>query len=318
MRTSVVICVYTEDRWEDIRAAVESVRLQRRAAHELILVVDHNPDLHLKLKKEYPDALVVENSHERGLSGGKNTGTEIATGDIVAFLDDDAVAGPEWLAALEDAMSDEPGGGSGVVGVGGLTEPLWATGRRPRWFPEEFDWTIGCTYRGMPTQRAQIRNVMGGNAAFRREVVGEVGGFHSGIGRSVQGRKSRPLGCEETEFCIRLTQRRPGSVMLFEPRATIGHKVPVPRMRFAYFRSRCYAEGLSKALVTNSVGTGDGLASERAHALKALPLGALRNVGEALRGDPAGLARAAAIVIGLTWTTWGYVVGSARVRRTKG
>jgi glycosyltransferase involved in cell wall biosynthesis len=313
MRTSVVICVYTEERWEDIRAAVESVRRQSRAAHELILVVDHNPELHRRLKEAYPDAIVTENAEERGLSGGKNTGTRIATGDVVAYLDDDAVAEPGWLAALEDALA-EPA----VVGVGGRTDPLWATGRRPRWFPEEFDWTVGCTYRGMPTVRAPIRNVMGGNAAFRREVVGEVGGFHSGIGRSVQGRKSRPLGCEETEFCIRLAQRRPGSVMVFEPQAMIGHKVPAPRMRFSYFRSRCYAEGLSKALVTSSVGTGDGLSSERAHAMKTLPLGALRGVGQAVRGDPAGLARAGAIVVGLAWTTWGYLVGSARLRGSKG
>lgn len=312
MSISVVICVYTEDRWEDIRAAVESVRNQRRKPHELILVVDHNPELHLRLKREYPDALVVENSHERGLSGGKNTGAEVATGEIVAYLDDDAVADPGWLEALEDAMND-PAAGS-VVGVGGRTDPLWATGRRPWWFPEEFDWTVGCSYRGMPTRRAPIRNVMGGNAAFRRNLILDVGGFHTGIGRSVQGRKSRPLGCEETEFCIRLTQRRPGSVMLFEPRARIGHRVPAARMRFSYFRSRCYAEGLSKALVTSSVGAGDGLASERAHAFKTLPLGALRNVGQALRGDPAGLARAAAIVIGLAWTAWGYAVGTARIR----
>ena len=52
MSISVVICVYTEERWEDIRAAVESVRNQRRQPHELILVVDHNPDLHLRLKRE--------------------------------------------------------------------------------------------------------------------------------------------------------------------------------------------------------------------------------------------------------------------------
>ena len=313
MSISVVICVYTEERWEDIRAAVESVRNQRRRPDELILVVDHNPDLHLRLKREYPDALVVENRHERGLSGGKNTGAEVATGDIVAYLDDDAVADPGWLEALEDAMNDTTAGGT-VVGVGGRTDPLWATGRRPRWFPEEFDWTVGCSYRGMPATRARIRNVMGGNAAFRRHLIMEVGGFHTGIGRSVQGRKSRPLGCEETEFCIRLAQRRPGSVMLFEPRARIGHKVPAARMRFAYFRSRCYAEGLSKALVTSSVGAGDGLSSERAHAFKTLPLGVLRNIGQALRGDLAGLARAAAIVIGLAWTAWGYAVGTARIR----
>ncbi|WP_055479729.1 glycosyltransferase family 2 protein [Sphaerimonospora mesophila] len=306
-RISVVICAYTEDRWDDIRAAVESVRAQRRQPYELILVVDHNPALHLRMKREYADAIVLENAHERGLSGGKNTGTEAATGDVVAFLDDDAVADPEWLAAFEADFADPA-----VVGVGGLTRPLWAGGGRPRWFPEEFDWTVGCTYRGMPVERAPIRNVMGGNAAFRREVVGAVGGFSTHIGRSVRGGGSRPLGCEETEFCIRLTQRRPGSVLLFEPGAAIGHRVSAERARFAYFRSRCYAEGLSKAMVTRSVGAGDGLSSERSYTLRTLPLGVLRGLGDAVRGDLAGLGRAAAIVTGLAWTTWGYVVGRVR------
>ena len=312
MNTSVVICVYTEERWEDIRQAVESVEQQTRRPYELILVVDYNPDLHLDLKRAYPQAIVVENTHEQGLSGGKNTGVATATGDIVAFLDDDAVADPGWLEALEEGFQDP-----GVVGVGGRTEPIWASKRRPRWFPREFDWTVGCTYRGMPAVKAPIRNVMGGNAAFLREVVSEVGGFHSGIGRSVQGRKSRPLGCEETEFCIRLSQRRPGSVMLFEPRALIGHKVSRQREGFAYFRSRCYAEGLSKALVTHEVGSQDGLSSERAHALKTLPLGALRALGEAVRGDLGGFGRAGAIVIGLAWTAWGYLVGSLRLKAVR-
>ncbi|MCG5212675.1 glycosyltransferase family 2 protein [Streptosporangium soli] len=309
MKCSVVICVYTEDRWDDIRAAVESVDQQRRPAHELILVVDYNPDLRLRLKREYPQAIVVANGHEKGLSGGKNTGAATASGDIVAYLDDDAVADPGWLEALEEGFQNPA-----VVGVGGRTFPMWASGRRPRWYPHEFDWTVGCSYLGMPVRRAPIRNVMGGNAAFLREVIDGVGGFRTGIGRSVQGKKSRPLGCEETEFCIRLSQRRAGSIMLFEPAAVIGHKVPALRSTFAYFRSRCYAEGLSKALVTASVGSGDGLSSERAHALRALPLGALRGVGEAFRGDLAGLGRAAAIVIGLAWTTWGYVIGTARLR----
>ncbi|MBO3748252.1 glycosyltransferase family 2 protein [Streptosporangiaceae bacterium NEAU-GS5] len=308
MKISVVVCVYTEDRWDDIRQAVWSVRAQGRPAHELIVVVDHNPDLHVKLKSEYPDAIVVENAYARGLSGGKNTGVDLATGDLVAFLDDDGVADPGWLEAFAACFADPA-----VVAVGGLTTPLWATGR-PRWFPEEFDWTVGCTYRGMPAERAPIRNPMGGNACFLRSVFAEVGGFSSDIGRNVQGRRSRPLGCEETEFSIRLGQRRPGSVLLFDPAARIGHRVPAARERFAYFRSRCYAEGLSKALVTSLVGTGDGLSSERAHALKALPLGCLRGLRDAARGDVGGLGRAVAITVGLAWTAWGYAIGRARLR----
>jgi glucosyl-dolichyl phosphate glucuronosyltransferase len=309
LRASVVICVYTEDRTNDIREAVESVRSQTLPAHELILVVDHNPDLHLTLKDAYRDAIVVENVRKQGLSGGRNTGVDIATGDIVAFLDDDAVAHPGWLAAFAHQFADP-----GVTGVGGLTRPQWVRGARPRWFPEEFNWTIGCSYRGMPTGRARIRNVMGGNAAFRREAIGAVGGFSTAIGRKVQGRKSRPLGCEETEFCIRLAQQRPGSVVMFEPDAVIEHKVPPARGKLAYLRRRCYAEGLSKALVTHSVGAADGLATERDYTFRTLPMGVLRGLRDTVRGDLAGLGRAGAIVYGLTCTTWGYGVGSARLR----
>jgi glycosyltransferase involved in cell wall biosynthesis len=309
IRASVVVCVYTEDRINDIREAVESVRAQTHPAHELILVVDHNPDLHLKLKDAYRDAIVVENVHEQGLSGGRNTGVATATGDVVAFLDDDAVAAPGWLTAFA-----KPFGDPAVTGVGGLTRPLWATGARPRWLPEEFNWVVGCSYRGMPAGRARIRNVMGGNAAFRRDVIGAVGGFSTAIGRRVQGRKSRPLGCEETEFCIRLTQRRPGTVLMFEPDAVIEHKVPIARCKLAYLRRRCYAEGLSKALVTHSVGASDGLATERDYTFKTLPLGVLHGLRDALRGDITGLGRAGAIVIGLACATWGYGVGSARIR----
>ena len=81
-----------------------------------------------------------------------------------------------------------------MTGVGGLTRPLWATGARPRWFPEEFNWVVGCSYRGMPTGRARIRNVMGGNAAFRREVIGAVGGFSTAIGRKRAGPQEQAAG----------------------------------------------------------------------------------------------------------------------------
>ncbi|RJL32655.1 glycosyltransferase family 2 protein [Bailinhaonella thermotolerans] len=305
MRISTVICAYTDERWDDVHAAVDSVRRQRREPYEIIVVVDHNPGLHRRLKESLADCVVIENAGARGLSGGKNTGVAAARGDVVAFLDDDAVAEPGWLAHLAAGYD-----GPRVAGVGGLTRPLWP-GERPAWFPEEFDWVVGCTYRGMPEGRAPVRNLMGGNASFRREAFEVAGGFASHIGR---GRDRRPLGCEETEFCIRLRQRSPESVLLFDDRAVIWHKVPAARARFAYFRSRCYAEGLSKALVTASVGGRDGLSSERAHALRALPRGVAAGLRDLARGRPAGASRAGAIVVGLGLTAAGYAAGAMRRR----
>ncbi len=301
LSVSVVICAHTERRWNDTLAAVASVRSQSHAAKELIVVVDHNRSLYQRLKSALPDATVVENREQQGLSGGKNTGIAVASGQVVAFLDDDAVADADWLKFMAESY-EEPG----VAGVGGLTLPKWDT-QRPAWFPAEFDWVVGCTYVGMPTHRAPMRNLLGGNASFRREIFEKVGGFTSGIGRA-QGK--RPLGCEETEFCIRLNQQLPGAVLLFDNRAMIWHRVAAERSRFAYYRRRCYAEGLSKVMVTRSVGASDGLSSERRYATRTLPRGIVRGLADALRGDSAGLGRAGAIAAGLATVTAGYAVGA--------
>ncbi len=92
MTMDVVICAYTLERWGDTLAAVESVRNQTTPPHEIVLVVDHNPDLYERFRAALPDVTVVENRKQRGLSGGKDTGVDITTSDVVAFLDDDAVA----------------------------------------------------------------------------------------------------------------------------------------------------------------------------------------------------------------------------------
>ncbi|MEV5439130.1 glycosyltransferase family 2 protein [Streptomyces sp. NPDC052682] len=307
---SVVICAYTEDRWEDILAAVASVRAQAYPALETLLVVDHNQALLDRLDKEYKevaDVRVLANAGPRGLSAGRNTGIAASRGEVVAFLDDDAVAERDWLKHFASGYTDPR-----VMAVGGRTEPVWASGRRPAWFPEEFDWVVGCTYRGLPRGRVRVRNVLGGNASFRRSAFNAAGGFATGIGRD--GDK-RPLGCEETELCIRLSRARPDAVLLIDDRAVIHHRVPRAREHFRYFRTRTYAEGLSKALVSRSVGADKGLESERRYTTRVLPAGVARGLRDALLLRPGGAQRAGAIVTGVLTAAGGYLVGSVRARR---
>ncbi|MGW4732355.1 glycosyltransferase family 2 protein [Streptomyces shenzhenensis] len=313
---SVVICVYTEDRWEDILAAVSSVRAQSYPALETLLVVDHNPALLDRLAVEYGEqrtaraaggVRVLPNAGPRGLSAGRNTGVAASRGAIIAFLDDDAVAERDWLRRFAEGYADPK-----VLAVGGRTAPVWASGRRPAWFPAEFDWVVGCTYRGLPPGRVRVRNVLGGNASFRRTAFDAAGGFATGIGRDAG---SRPLGCEETELCIRLGRARPDAVLLIDDRAVIHHRVPAARERFGYFRSRAYAEGLSKALVARSVGAAKALESERRYATRVLPAGVARGLRDALLARPGGAGRAGAIVAGVLAAAGGYLVGSARARR---
>lgn len=299
---SVVVCAYTLDRWDDLVAAVTSLQQQSRPPAEIIVVSDHNPHLFERARATWPRVVVLENEERRGLSGARNTGVRAAQGDIVAFLDDDAAAEPDWLAQLLVAYDDPK-----VLGVGGAILPRWETGR-PGWFPEEFDWVVGCTYKGMPTTRSRQRNLIGANMSFRRELFEAAGDFQTDMGRI----GTRPLGCEETELCIRGTQQLPGRHYVYEPLARVHHRVPAGRTTWRYFASRCYSEGLSKAQVSSRVGSGAGLASERTYATRTLPAGVLMSIGDAvLRGRPAGLGRAAAIVLGLAITAAGYSRGVA-------
>lgn len=296
---AVVICAYTEQRWDDILAAVASVRAQQHAPDDVIVVVDHNPELQARLAERLPGVRVAANHLDRGLSGARNTGVELTDADVVVFLDDDAAAQPGWLAGLIRHYTDP-----NVLGVGSRIDAGWDNAR-PAWWPTEFDWVVGCTYTGQRPGR--VRNLIGASASFRRELFDD-GGFVTGIGRSATDQ--RPSGCEETEFCIRAAQSRPDGVFLHTDGAAVTHHVPADRGTFSYFRTRCYAEGLSKAKVTDSVGVGDGLSSEWSYSTVTLPLGVLRGIWSAVRGDFAGLLRAGAIISGLAWTTAGYVRGT--------
>src|SRR5215213_5707044 len=110
---SVVVSTYNEARWEDLAACVRSLEAQASPPLETIVVVDHNPGLLERAAEAFPGARVVSNSRSRGLAGARNTGTDVASGSVVAFIDDDARAEPAWLERLEECFAD-----ASVVGAG--------------------------------------------------------------------------------------------------------------------------------------------------------------------------------------------------------
>lgn len=309
LRISVLICAHTLDRWGELRAGVESVLAQTRPAHEVFVVIDHNGDLLARARDRFEPlgVLVLDSAGAPGSSGARNTGVGRATGDVIAFLDDDARADPDWLERIAEAHADPA-----VLGTGGLIEPRWP-GAAPPWMPAELLWVVGCSYRGLPTGVAPLRAPIGANMSFVRDVFDEVGGFEEDLGRL----RRVPVSCDDTDLAVRAQRTRPGTRVLFLPRARVEHAVPPARTTWRYLRWRCWAEGRAKAELTRAAGLDLGLADERRYVARVLPAAVGRGLLDALRGDRHGLARAGAILAALGLTGAGYLWGLA-LRRPPG
>ena len=308
--TAVVICAYTMDRWDDLSAALHSVSAQSLPPDEIWLVVDHHDRLLNRAEQELravvPGLNIVANSRTQGLSGARNTALEHVSSEVVAFVDDDATAAEDWLERLT-----APYRWTDVIAVGGAARPRWPSkASRPVTLPAagpaawgELDWVVGCSYRGQPGELAPVRNLMGCNMSYRMEVFRRVGGFSEHLGRVGK----IPLGCEETELCIRARRLFPGGNIVFEPAALVSHHVSPDRLTWGYLRRRCYAEGLSKAAVARMVGQDQALENERHYVTHVLPAGALRQLAALRKGRVSAVAGAGAIMLGLGVTCVGYL-----------
>ena len=303
-KVSVIICAYSMERLRDIHEAVDSVLSQTVKSHEVIIAIDHNKELFHRLESELPpEAKLVLNEGAHGLSETRNVGIRYSSGEIVAFMDDDAVAEHNWLENLIPPFEN-----SKTMAVGGRIIPQWLDCKRPKWFAEELDWIVGCNYRGRTVKGNEIRNVQGGNMAFRKVVFEPVGSFCTEVGRigKLQG-----VG-EEAEICLRIKHSIPEALILYEHKAIIYHKVPLWRVRLKYLVLRSYNEGFYKSIIKklSSSISRKPLSTERAY-LRYLLLTA---IPQRLRRfyKPWALAEAGAIMISIAAAGMGYVTGRVK------
>jgi glycosyltransferase involved in cell wall biosynthesis len=244
MRVSVVLCTHTLDRYDALTEAAGSVLDQTYDDVELVLVSDGDGAVRERMVADFGDRedvrihLLPENV---GLLGARNAGAEVATGDVVAFIDDDAVADGRWIERLVDAYESRD-----RLAVGGRVVPAWLAGR-PDFLPEEFYWIVGVTHRGFgpggdPRTEGEVRNTNGSNISFRREVFLDLGGFDTEIG----GRKGdNHLQGGETELCARLRAEY-GEGVWYVPDATVAHKVFDYRTDPRWIAERAFWQGYSK------------------------------------------------------------------------
>jgi GT2 family glycosyltransferase len=302
---SIVIPTHSEQRWASLLRTVESAKAQTHRPAEIVIVVDHNPALYRRIRRDVGGVTVLENRYTKGVSGNRNTGAFHSATSLIAFLDDDVVAGPQWLERLA-APFDDPT----VVGTGGGIDPAWET-LRPRWMPDEFLWAVGGSYTGMPTTTAPIRNVWSASMVVRRDVFLAVGGFRTGFGKL--GSQNRP---EDTELCLRMS-RVGGGRWMYVPDAVIRHEVPADHSTFSFFVRRCYAEGRGKIQMSGLHQGSDSLASERAYLRRTVPRAVVRNLADAGRGRGVAHAlRAGTVLVAIAAAGVGGAVETFSAMRT--
>jgi len=254
MKVSVVVCTYATERYHDFREAVESVRRQTYEDVETVLVVDGNREVFDRARETFDDdgdIILHCNDENSGLSYSRTKGVELASGNVIAFLDDDAVAREDWIAQLVAGYER-----TDAIAVGGRMIPEWVADR-PGFLPEEFYWLIGANYEPRLEDWSEVRNTLGSNMSFRREVFEVVGGFDEQVGLSGDNQ----IQAEETELAMRMYDAF-GKGMLYNPDAVVAHKVFQYRTRPAWLLRRAFWQGYSKwAIEKLEV---DGPASEEA------------------------------------------------------
>lgn len=301
---SVVICAYTEARWSLLKKSVASVEAQTSPPIEIIVCIDHNAEL-LRRSEEYfgkgrptgaTPLIVLANKYDGRLGAARNTGAELASGEVIAFLDDDAAASADWLERLIAPYDDER-----VGAVGGAPLPVFEA-NRPRWFPLEFDWIFGCAYRGLPLTRAPLEHLIGANMSARRSALRDVGGFHSDHE-------------DDMDMSHRIAHSQHG--VLYEPLATVNHFVPAARTTWSYFWRKCYFVNRAKVEVFANMQEASSLRAELTFVTRTLTMGALAEIRHVIRGDLYGFVRVGAMIAGIALAGSGHLSGRLRLRRSR-
>ncbi|MGA2412306.1 MAG: glycosyltransferase [Candidatus Binataceae bacterium] len=268
-RISAAICTY--NRYDLLETALASLRQQTISKGEYsILVVDNSPDPN-KARAFVDKYDKVENirclyTSTAGLANARNIALDACDTELIAYLDDDAIASPGWLESLQNAF-DLFGARAGAAG--GPVDPIWQEDR-PAWLPDDLlsaltvvDW--GGSIRAL----CDGQWIAGANMAFRTHAVRDAGAFSTGLGRVGAG--SVLLSNEEIEILAKL--RSAGLRTIWAPGARVRHLVGRERLQQSWLRKRYAWQAVSDFVSSQGKSAIDFNASWQglAHYFNALP-----------------------------------------------
>jgi glycosyltransferase involved in cell wall biosynthesis len=282
MTISVIIATYNRAALLD--ECLDHLSRQHFSDGDEVIVVDNGsndetPDVIRRARGRFTVPLRHLEEPRPGKSHALTRALSEASGDVLAFTDDDVDAEPDWLDAIRAAMDDPA-----TALVGGPVAPRWET-NAPRWLGAAVDSygrlaaPLALLNYGPTTVDLGPRTVLGANLAVRRDVLVRLGGFATHLGKL----RGTLLSGEDHELCRRV--QAAGFQARYCPGARVRHWVPASRMRLGYYLSWFFWSG-----ITNAALEADEAA--RGRALLGVPLYLFK------RAAAAGARGAAAAVVG--------------------
>lgn len=235
---TVAVCTYGEA--PHLAEALASVAAQEPPAglRVEILCVDNNPAPRVTLLGDLAGRVYIVREPTPGLSRARNAAIAHATGDSIAFLDDDAVAAPGWTAAMVRDLER-----TGAWCLGGRVFPRWPD-TPPAWLLPQLRYLLSLVDLGDDIR--ELRGPIfpcGANFAIRRFALDRVGLFRPELGR----RPGSLLSGEEIDLFRRVL--RAGGTVAYTPHAVVHHIIPASRLTPEFLRRRAWWEGKTLVLL---------------------------------------------------------------------
>lgn len=245
------VVINTDGRATSLAATLESLRWLNAPPFEVCVVSGPTPDGTDEVLARWKGQVKTACCGERNLSVSRNIGITIAAGEVVAFLDDDAIPEPEWLLALAQAYADPAVGGAGgfVYNPDGVTYQ-YRFGIADRLGRADLTWTRPAPEFAFPFS-ASYPHLLGANSSFRRNALTEIGGFDEEFEYFLD---ETDVAARVTDACWRIVQIGGAHVHHKYAPSALRNEARVLTSWYSVIKNRIYF-GMVNGLLHHSVNT---------------------------------------------------------------
>ena len=239
IQIAAIICTHNRDSY--LGAAIDSLLKQDHNSYEILVIDNASSDRTKEVVESRLGDPRLKYFYEPvlGLSVARNRGAKETTAPILAYLDDDAEASPQWLKVITTAYQDN----AKLAIAGGKVTLIWPEGITPPvWISDDMTGCLGAYNLGEELIYIDSPNLTprGLNYSLRRTFLEEIGGFDTNLGRV-----GKNLLSNEELYMTELALKKDWQVA-YLPNALVAHNVAPERTKPGWFLSRSWWQGVSE------------------------------------------------------------------------